>query len=147
MAALYFPSTRRFSDIPLPPASAVSVARLRGRVRSTSRPVRREAGRIAVVVVSGIEHACIEREGSRRMDDDHDKAPRRSVVGGRHGSPTITIALPFSRISGADADLRDAVAELATLLARLAPHVGDDAEAKAVRKAAERLAARLAEGG
>jgi hypothetical protein len=73
----------------------------------------------------------------------------KSFIGGRHGSPTVTVALPFSTITTVDGDLRAAVAELATLVARLAGHVGaDDRSAvEAVRLAAEELAGTLEEAG
>jgi hypothetical protein len=79
------------------------------------------------------------------MDDHEDDAARRTVIGGRHGSPTVTIALPFSKITSADAELRDAVADLAILVARLAalPPEGGATEAALVREAAEALAQRL----
>lgn len=46
---------------------------------------------------------------------------RSLTVYGRQGSPTVSIALPFSRINvNDDAELRAAVCELADLVARLA---------------------------
>jgi len=66
----------------------------------------------------------------------------RTVIG-----PKVTVALPFSKITNADPDseVRAAVAELATLVARLAAHSedGDASELRAVHDAAEQLAARL----
>lgn len=72
---------------------------------------------------------------------------RRTFIGGRHGSPTVTVALPFSTITTVDGDLRAAVADLATLVAELAGHVGADdrAAVEAVRAAAEELADSLGE--
>ena len=68
----------------------------------------------------------------------------RTVIGGRHGSPSVTIALPFSRIGGGDEELLDAVAELGTLIARLAAATPTDAtERELVHKAAEELVARV----
>jgi hypothetical protein len=79
------------------------------------------------------------------MGDSEDRAARRTVIGGRHGSPTVTVALPFSKITNIDAELRDAVADLATLVARLTAvsSTGDAAEADLVRAAADAIAARL----
>jgi len=68
----------------------------------------------------------------------------RTVIGGRHGSPSVTIALPFSKIGGGDEELRDAVAELGTLVARLATLAPTDTtERELVQKASEELVARL----
>lgn len=46
----------------------------------------------------------------------------RRVVGGRHGSPTVQVAFPFSKIESIEEDpaLRQALAELADLVGRLA---------------------------
>ena len=83
------------------------------------------------------------------MGESEERAARRTVIGGRHGSPTVTVALPFAKITNVDAELRDAVADLATLVARLAAHsaTGDETEIGAVREAAEELAARLSSQG
>jgi hypothetical protein len=65
---------------------------------------------------------------------------------GRHGSPNVMIAFPFSNISTNEGPLRDAVVELAGLVARLAsaPGTAEHADERAtVRAAAEELAARL----
>ncbi len=79
------------------------------------------------------------------MDKSEDRGARRTVIGGRHGSPSVTVALPFARIVNVDDELRDAVADLATLVARLAAHSapGNEPEVGLVREAAEELAARL----
>ena len=53
------------------------------------------------------------------MADDELEA-RRTNIGGRYGSPTVTIAWPFSNIVNKDEELRDAVADLAAVVARLA---------------------------
>ena len=83
---------------------------------------------------------------SEQVGDSPERAPLRTVIGGRHGSPTISVALPFARITNVDTELRDAVADLAKLVARLAARSpGDEAEASLVRDAAEALAARLSE--
>lgn len=76
------------------------------------------------------------------MDEPEVKPATRTVIGGRHGSPTVTIALPFSSVSNVDSELRDAVADLATLVARLAVASEGD-EREAVRVAAGELADRL----
>ena len=77
-------------------------------------------------------------------DDNHDPESRRTVIGGRYGSPTITVALPFSNIVNKDEQLRDAVADLATLVARLAAPGADEAELALVKTAAEELVASIA---
>jgi hypothetical protein len=81
------------------------------------------------------------------MDQPEITTPGRTVIGGRHGSPSVTIALPFSRISGGDEELRGAVADLARLVAQLAgtPSTGD-AERALVRQAAEELVTRVTAG-
>jgi hypothetical protein len=78
-----------------------------------------------------------------------DTEERRTVIGGRHGSPTVTIAFPFSNMVNVDRELRDVVAELASLVARLAEQATgpDTEELAAVRVAAEELAERLSQGG
>jgi ABC-type transporter Mla subunit MlaD len=80
------------------------------------------------------------------MNPQNDQSMPRTVIGGRHGSPALTIAFPFSRVvTNNDAELREAVADLATLVARLAEHSqsGDAAALGVVRTAAEELAARV----
>ena len=72
--------------------------------------------------------------------DTFEPEPRRTVIGGRYGSPTITVALPFSTIKNTDDRLRDAIADLATLVARLASAGADEAELALVKTAAEELA-------
>ncbi len=85
----------------------------------------------------------------RAMGESDGQASGRTVIGGRHGSPTVTVALPFAKITNVDAELRDAVAELATLVARLADAAaaGSTDEIRLVREAAGELAARLAPPG
>jgi len=80
------------------------------------------------------------------MEHHEDKPAARTVIGGRHGSPSVTIALPFAKITSTDSELRDAVAELATLVAQLAAAVsaGDSARISLARKAVEELADRIA---
>jgi hypothetical protein len=69
----------------------------------------------------------------------------RTVIGGRHGSPSVTIALPFSRITNADAELRDLVADIAALVARLARAAenADVEQLPLIRAAAEEIAERV----
>jgi hypothetical protein len=84
--------------------------------------------------------------GSYQMSENNqDRAARRTVIGGRHGSPTVTVALPFAKITNVDAELRDTVAELAALVARVAANspAGDEAEADLLRVATQELADRL----
>ena len=68
-----------------------------------------------------------------------------TVIGGRHGSPSVTIALPFAKITNTDSELREVVAELATVVAQLATaaSAGDVARISLARKAAEELADRV----
>ena len=82
------------------------------------------------------------------MTDDEEATPRTTTHIGRHGSPNVTIAFPFSHVTTTDGPLRDAVIELAALISRLAAAAGDDqaAELTAVRAAAEELAAQLQAG-
>jgi hypothetical protein len=78
------------------------------------------------------------------MDQPDGALQGRTVIGGRHGSPSLTIALPFARISSNDDGLRDAVADLANLVARLAGTASSDQSERAlVREAAEELANRV----
>lgn len=76
------------------------------------------------------------------MDNGEHRGESRTVIG-----PTFTVALPFSKITKADPDLRDAVAALAGLVSRLAgAQSGDDGttEMRLIREAADGLATRLA---
>jgi hypothetical protein len=85
-----------------------------------------------------------EIEGGAAMNKPEMPAGR-TVIGGRHGSPSVTIALPFSHLSTVDEDVRDAVADLATFVARPAElTAGTDTEQIGlVRDAAEELASRV----
>jgi hypothetical protein len=80
------------------------------------------------------------------MDDD-ELETRRTNIGGRYGSPTFTIALPFSKITSTDTELRAAVADLATLVARLATGADDEAERAAIALAAADLANQVSGAG
>ena len=80
------------------------------------------------------------------MDAHNDKSLPQTVIGGRHGSPALTIAFPFSRITSSnDSELREAISDLALLVARLAEHSlsGDTAAMSVVRRSAEELATRV----
>ena len=76
------------------------------------------------------------------MTEDDDDV-RRTNIGGRYGSPTVTIALPFGKVVNTDNELRDAIAELAMLVSRAAQARDDEAQLALVQKAADELAARL----
>ena len=69
---------------------------------------------------------------------------RRTNIGGKYASPPVTVALPFARITNTDTELRDAVADLALIVSRLASAAGDETVIDEVRLAADELAARLA---
>ena len=79
------------------------------------------------------------------MEQPEEKPAVRTVIGGRHGSPSLTIALPFARITSTDSELRDVVAELATIVAQLAAAAssGDAARISLSGKAAAELADRV----
>jgi hypothetical protein len=79
------------------------------------------------------------------MEQAEERLGARTVIGGRHGSPSLTIALPFARIASTDSDLRDALAELATFVAQLGAAVpsGDAARISLSSKAAAELANRI----
>jgi hypothetical protein len=51
---------------------------------------------------------------------DTESRPAKTIIGGRHGSPSVTVALPFSKITTTDSETRAAVADLAHVVARLA---------------------------
>ena len=74
--------------------------------------------------------------------------PKAMTVFGRQGSPTVTLALPFSRVDVKADDAGPLVAELAGLTARLARAIAQTsdsgpnrAELTAVAEAADALAA------
>lgn len=73
-------------------------------------------------------------------------APGRNVIGGRHGSPSVTVAFPFSKIANVDSELRDFVEELVHLVARLAAADTDD-ERRAVADASRELLERMRPAG
>jgi len=72
-------------------------------------------------------------------------APGRTVIGGRHGSPSVTVAFPFSKVANVDSELRDFVEELVLLVARLAVATTDD-ERQAVADASRELLERMNPG-
>jgi hypothetical protein len=76
--------------------------------------------------------------------DEHptDTSPGRTVIGGRHGSPSVTVAFPFSKIANVDSELRDLLGELAGLVARLAA-ASSDAERSEIAPAARDLLERI----
>lgn len=55
--------------------------------------------------------------------------PSRNVIGGRHGSPSVTVAFPFSKIANVDSELRGFVEELVDLVGRLAAASTDEQRA------------------
>lgn len=72
---------------------------------------------------------------------------RRLVVGGRHGSPTVNVALPFSslNVGGAEA-LGEAIEGLAGVVVELSSQVAllaERAEADDVRVAVKAIAAQV----
>ena len=73
-------------------------------------------------------------------------APGRTVIGGRHGSPSVTVAFPFSKVEHVDSELRDVVEELVLLVARLAAATTDD-ERRAVADASRELLERMSPAG
>jgi hypothetical protein len=76
------------------------------------------------------------------MDNGEHRGESRTVIG-----PTVTVALPFSKITKSDPDLRDAVSLLAGLVSRLAAAQAGDANAtemRDIRAAADGLVTRLA---
>jgi hypothetical protein len=72
------------------------------------------------------------------MDEDEAEL-HRTNIGGRYGSPTFTIALPFAKIMSTDSKLREAVADLAALVARLAAAETDEGERAAIARGAAAL--------
>ena len=83
------------------------------------------------------------------MADDRERPQRGAVIGGRHGSPTVTVALPFAHITNVDSELREAVVDLASLVAELAAHTaaGSTKKIALVAEAAEDLGRRLVSAG
>ena len=71
--------------------------------------------------------------------------PSRNVIGGRHGSPSVTVAFPFSKIVNVDSELRGFVEELADLVGRLAAASNDD-ERRTVAESSRDLLDRMAAG-
>lgn len=71
--------------------------------------------------------------------------PSRNVIGGRHGSPSVTVAFPFSKIANVDSELRGFVEELVDLVGRLAAASTDD-ERLSVADSSRDLLDRMATG-
>jgi hypothetical protein len=69
------------------------------------------------------------------------------VVGGRHGSPTVNVALPFSKLNIGDAEaLGESVETLAGIVGELAAQVAllaERAEADDVRVAVKAIAEQI----
>ncbi len=72
-------------------------------------------------------------------------APSRNVIGGRHGSPSVTVAFPFSKVANVDSELRGFVEELVQLVGRLAAATTDD-ERRTVADASRELFDRMSPG-
>jgi len=72
-------------------------------------------------------------------------APSRNVIGGRHGSPSVTVAFPFSKVANVDSELRGFVEELVQIVGRLAAATTDD-ERRAVAEASRELFDRMSPG-
>lgn len=77
-------------------------------------------------------------------EPDHKSAdgPAKTFIGGRHGSPSVTVAFPFSKVEQIDSELRTIVEDLAGLVGRLAGAT-DDVERATVAAAARDLLTRL----
>jgi hypothetical protein len=82
------------------------------------------------------------------MSDDEivPAGPARTNIGGRHGSPTVTVAFPFSNVVHVDAELRGFVEELVRIVERLATAT-TDAERRDAADASRELLDRMAPGG
>ncbi|HUW01416.1 MAG TPA: hypothetical protein VMW08_03580 [Acidimicrobiales bacterium] len=77
------------------------------------------------------------------MSED-DEGGGRPIIGGRHGSPTINVAFPFSSVRTGDADLREAMTQLAGLVAELA-ETDKKSRRAAIAQAARDIASQLRE--
>ena len=71
--------------------------------------------------------------------------PSRNVIGGRHGSPSVTVAFPFSKIAHVDSELRGFVEELVQIVGRLASATTDE-ERRAAADASRELLDRMSPG-
>lgn len=72
-------------------------------------------------------------------------APARTNIGGRHGSPTVTVAFPFSNVVTTDTELRALVEELVRIVERLAAATSDE-ERRSAAEASRELLERMAPG-
>jgi hypothetical protein len=90
-----------------------------------------------------------ENETTVPADTEGAPVPRGMTVYGRQGSPTVSVALPFSKIKiEENVELHAAVVELADLVQRLAlassrPKSAAKVDLDAVAEQAEALVARL----
>ena len=82
------------------------------------------------------------------MSDDEivPAVPARTNIGGRHGSPTVTVAFPFSNVVHVDAELRGFVEELVGIVERLAAAT-TDSDRLAAAEASRELLDRMGSGG
>ena len=71
--------------------------------------------------------------------------PSRNVIGGRHGSPSVTVAFPFSKIANVDSELRGFVEELVQIVGRLAAAT-TDADRRDAADASRELFDRMSPG-
>jgi hypothetical protein len=71
--------------------------------------------------------------------------PTRTNIGGRYGSPTVTVAFPFSNVVNTDTELRGFVEDLIRIVERLASATSDD-ERRAAADASRELLDRMAPG-
>jgi hypothetical protein len=76
------------------------------------------------------------------MDVPAENPPAKTFIGGRHGSPSVTVAFPFSKVANVDSELRDFVEELTGLVAQLAV-APSETERGAVAVAAHNLLDRM----
>lgn len=55
--------------------------------------------------------------------EHHKETDNRTFIGGRHGSPHVIVAFPFSKIQAPDDQTASDVEDLAAIVAALAGHV------------------------
>ena len=67
------------------------------------------------------------------------------MIGGRHGSPSVTVAFPFSKVANVDSELRGFVEELVQIVGRLASAT-TDADRRAAADASRELFDRMSPG-
>ncbi len=71
--------------------------------------------------------------------------PAHTNIGGRYGSPTVTVAFPFSNVVNTDTELRGFLEELVRIVERLASATSDG-ERQAAADASRELLDRIAPG-